>query len=66
MFATFFWPHAGRLEGQGPSICALVYVCLQFLVCVSSMPCASARSIAHCERPRVALGVVVTEVEVGH
>ncbi|OWK07690.1 hypothetical protein Celaphus_00008334 [Cervus elaphus hippelaphus] len=46
---------------------------LDFLVCVWSMPCASAHSIAHPERPlcgvpeswpRVTLGVVVTEMEV--
>ena len=40
----------GGAGGTGPSVC-LAGVCLQFLVCVLSMPCAFAHSIAHSERP---------------
>lgn len=44
------WPEAGEgLERQDLSV-SLVCVCLQFLVRVLSMPCASACSIANSER----------------
>lgn len=72
-----FWPRGRGGAGGTGSVCLCHWclsVCLQFLVCVWSMPCASAHSIAHRERPlcgvpeswpRVTLGVVVNEVEVG-
>lgn len=61
-------PHSGLRQGKGwsdrvPLSVSLVCVCVQFPVRASSMPCASACSIAHSEKGPASGRARVTEIQ---